>query len=147
MVSNAITALGTDAAAIDITGDSLAFTDLTSLFGSFSVYDMTAIIVSPKNVASIISMEQFRKSITIDEKGNIILPFGTKIIKSNQIDDNTIIGIDNRYALEFVTSSELVMESDKLIDRQMEAFTVSCNLVFKKIMAEAVKTLNLNKNV
>ncbi len=145
MVQDAVTTLSSGATPIDIVGDELTFADLTSLFGSFSSYDMTAIIVSPKNVASIISMEQFRKSITIDEKGNIVLPFGTKIIKSSQISDDTIIGIDNRYALEFITSSELVMESDKLIDRQMETFTVSCNLVFKKIMADAVKLLNLNK--
>ena len=38
------------------------------------------------------------------------------------------------------------MESDKLIDRQMDAFSVSCNLVFKKLMADAVKVLNMDKS-
>lgn len=143
MVKSAIGVLKTDAASQSISGTTLAFGDLTALFGSFDSYDMTAIIASPKNVASIISMDQFGESIKVDERGNIILPFGTKLIKSSQIDDKTIIGIDSRYALEFITSSELVMESDKLIDRQMDAFTVSCSLVFKKIMADAVKTLTI----
>lgn len=146
MLYNAIDTLKTGAAISNITGATLAFTDITSLFSNFSSYDMTAMVASPKNVAAIISMEQFRDSITVDERGNIILPFGTKLIKSSQINDDTIIGFDNRYALEFITSSELVMESDKLIDRQMDAFTVSCNLVFNKIMADAVKTLNLSKS-
>lgn len=144
MVKNAITVLKTGADSKSVSGKSIAFTDLTTLFGSFDSYDMTSLIASPKNVAAIISMDQFGESITVDKRGNIVLPFGTKLIKSSQIDDNTIIGLDRRYALEFITSSELVMESDKLIDRQMEAFTVSCNLVFKKIMNEAVKTLSLN---
>lgn len=143
MVKSAIGVLKTDADSQNISGSKLAFGDLTALFGSFDSYDMTALIASPKNVASIIAMDQFGESIKVDERGNVILPFGTKIIKSSQIDDKTIIGIDSRYALEFITSSEIVMEADKLIDRQMDAFTVSCNLVFKKIMADAVKTLTI----
>lgn len=143
MVNSAVTVLKKDSDSQSIAGSALAFGDITSLFGSFDGFDMTAIIASPKNVAAIISMSEFSDAITSDEKGNIILPFGTKLIKSSQIDDNTIIGLDNRYALEFVTSSELVMESDKLIDRQMDAFTVSCNLVFRKLIPEAVKTLAL----
>lgn len=145
MVNSAVTVLKTGADSQTISGSALAFSDITSLFGSFKSYDMTVLVASPKNIASIISMEQFSDALTSDEKGNIVLPFGTKLIKSSQIDDNTIIGIDSRYALEFVTSSELVMESDKLIDRQMDAFTVSCNLVFRKLMADAVKTLSLTK--
>lgn len=69
-----------------------------------------------------------------------------RLIKSNQINDLTVIGIDRQYALEFITSSDLIMESDKLIDRQMDAFSVSCNLVFKKLMADAVKVLNMDKS-
>lgn len=107
---------------------------------------MTDLIVSPKIAAEIISMEQLRDSITVDERGNVILPFGTRLIKSNQINDLTVIGIDRQYALEFITSSDLIMESDKLIDRQMDAFSVSCNLVFKKLMADAVKVLNMDKS-
>lgn len=143
MVNSAVTVLKTDSVSQSIAGGALAFSDITSLFGSFDGFDMTAIIASPKNVAAIISMTEFSDAITSDERGNIILPFGTKLIKSSQIDDDTIIGLDNRYALEFVTSSELVMESDKLIDRQMDAFTVSCNLVFRKLIPDAVKTLTI----
>lgn len=145
IVNSAVTVLKTGAESQTISGSALAFSDITALFGSFNSYDMTALVASPKNIAAIISMEQFSDALTADEKGNIVLPFGTKLIKSSQIDDDTIIGIDSRYALEFVTSSELVMETDKLIDRQMDAFTVSCNLVFRKLMADAVKTLSLAK--
>lgn len=145
MVNNAMGVLKTDADVQTISGSALAFADLTSLFGGFKSYDMTDIIVSPKNAADIISMEQFRKSVTVDDKGYIVLPFGTRLIKSSQIDDNTIIGIDKRYALEFITSSELIMESDKLIDRQMDSFSVSCSLVFRKLIPDAVKVLSLVK--
>lgn len=144
MVKNAVSVLKTGADKKTISGDSLAFSDITSLFGSFNSYDMTAMIASPKNIAAIISMSQFSEALTTDERGNIVLPFGTRLIKSSQIDDDTIIGIDSRYALEFVTSSELIMESDKLIDRQLDAFTVSCSLAFRKLMSDAVITLSLS---
>ena len=105
---------------------------------------MNTIIASPKNAALILSMTQVQDSISTDEKGNIILPFGTVLIKSAQVNDYTIIGFDRNYALEMVTSSELIMETDKLIDRQLDAFTVSMNLGFKSIISDAAKTLNLD---
>lgn len=146
MVKSAVTTLKTGSSISDISGTTLAFSDLTDLFGNFSAFDMTSIVASPKNVAGIIAMDQFSDSVSVDERGNIILPFGTKLIKSSQIDDDTIIGFDKRYAMEFVTSSEVVMESDKLIDRQMDAFTVSCNLAFVKLNNDAVKGINLKKS-
>jgi hypothetical protein len=51
--------------------------------------------------------------------------------------------MDSSYALEYITSSDIIMESDKLIDRQLDAFTVSVNLAFKKVIGDAVKVLTL----
>ena len=140
--SAAVAALKTGAASISTAGE-LSFDDVKKLFSQFSDYSMKSMIVSPKNAAMILSMEQVRDSVTVDENGNVILPFGTKLIKSSQIGDDSVIGFDSSYALEYITSSDLVMETDKLIDRQLDTFTVSVNLAFKKVINDAVKVLKL----
>ena len=140
--SAAVTALKTGAASVSAAGE-LSFDDVTKLFSQFSDYSMKSMIVSPKNAALILSMEQVRDSVTVDENGNVILPFGTKLIKSSQIGDDSVIGFDSSYALEYITSSDLVMETDKLIDRQLDTFTVSVNLAFKKVINDSVKVLKL----
>lgn len=142
LAASAVTTLKTGADSIEKTG-SVSFDGITSLFSQFSDYSMKVMIASPKNAAVILSMEQVRDSVTVDENGNVILPFGTKLIVSAQIDDSTILGMDSSYALEYITSSDIIMESDKLIDRQLDAFTVSVNLAFKKVIGDAVKVLTL----
>ena len=50
---------------------------------------------------------------------------------------------DRDFALEFITSTDLVMETDKLIDRQLDQMTVSVTCGFRKITPEAVKVLTV----
>ena len=78
-----------------------------------------------------------------DEKGRITLPFGSELIKTSAAEDDTIIGIDKNFALEFITSSDLIMETDKLIDRQLDQITVSITCGFRKITPDAVKVLTI----
>ncbi|MGN1481272.1 phage major capsid protein [Porcipelethomonas sp.] len=144
ITASAVSTITTAATSTDIAGTTLAYSDLITLYGQFDSYNMNTIIASPKNAALILSMSQVQDCIAADEKGNIILPFGTVLIKSSQVNDYTILGFDRNYALELVTSSDLVMETDKLIDRQLDAFTVSMNLGFKSIIKDAAKALNLD---
>jgi hypothetical protein len=144
ITSSAVATIKTGAAETDIASTSLAYSDLINLYGQFVNYNMNTIIASPKNAALILSMTQVQDSITVNEKGHIILPFGTVLIKSAQINDYTILGFDRNYALEMITSSDLVMETDKLIDRQLDTFSVTMNLGFKSIITDSAKALNLD---
>ena len=53
----------------------------------------------------------------------------------------TIIGLDRQYALELVRGSEVLVEYDKLIDRQLERAAITSISGFGKIMPEASKVL------
>ena len=136
----------TAATSFDIAGAALAYSDLLTLYGKFSTFGMNTLLASPKNVGTILTMSQVQDCISTDDKGNIVLPFGTTLIKCSQINDNTILGFDKDYALELITSSDLVMETDKLIDRQLDTFSVSMNLGFKNIIGDSIKLLNLDKS-
>lgn len=127
-----------------ITTTQLTYADLALLYGEFGCFSMNALIVSPEVASEIVVMEQL-SDIPIDENGKIVLPFGAELIKTSAADDNKIIGLDRNFALEFITSSDLVMETDKLIDRQLDQISVSINCGFRKLTPDAVKVLTITK--
>lgn len=46
-------------------------------------------------------------------------------------------------ALELIKSSDLVMDTDKIINRQLDSIAVSVNCGFRKLTADAVHTLKI----
>lgn len=127
----------------NITVSSLTYANLAELYGSFDCFDMTTVIANPLSASKIAAMEQLSDSKT-DADGRMILPFGSELIKTSAVGENKIIGIDRNFALEFITSSGLVLETDKLIDRQLDQITVSINCGFRKITPDAVKTITIS---
>lgn len=125
-----------------ITVSSLTYSNLAELYGSFDCFDMTTILANPATASKIVAMEQLSDSIT-NADGQIILPFGSEMVKTSAVGVNTIIGIDKKFALEFITSSGLVLETDKLIDRQLDRITISISCGFRKITPDAVKIIKI----
>lgn len=128
----------------EVSTTELTYADLAELYGKFESFDMTTVIASPALAAKIASMDQLSDS-SADADGRFILPFGSELIKTSAAGADTIIGIDRDYALEFITSTELVMETDKLIDRQLDQMTASITCGFRKITPDAVKVLKITK--
>lgn len=138
----AVSALKTAAASTSVTG-TLAYSDLAGLYGSFSGFDMKAVLASPAVMAEILVMDQMLEASSEDVT-EIRLPFGARLINCKQLDDNTIIGLDTDFALEQIQSSDVVLETDKLIDRQLDCIGVSVNAGFRVLMTGAVKKLALS---
>ena len=128
----------------EVSTTELTYADLAELYGKFESFDMTTVIASPALAAKIAAMDQLSDS-SADADGRFILPFGSELIKTSAAGADTIIGIDRDYALEFITSTELVMETDKLIDRQLDQMTASIPCGFRKITPDAVKVLKITK--
>ena len=51
--------------------------------------------------------------------------------------------LDNRFALEMITTDHELLETDKLIDSQLDVITVSIRAAFRVILSEAVHVLSL----
>jgi hypothetical protein len=128
------------AESIDIAGDELTYSDITSLYGTFKGYDMNIVIVSPDNAGKVLAMPQMMESSS-EKCGEIYFPFGAKMITSTSKSSSTILGMDSRFALETVRSTDIILETDKLIERQFNKITVSINIGFRKIFGDAVKVL------
>ena len=127
--------------ATSVTG--LAYGDLAALYGSFTSFDMKAVLVSPGVMAEILVMDEMLEASSKDVT-EIRLPFGTRLINCKQLDDDTVIGLDTDFALEQIRSSEVVLETDKLIDRQLDCIGVSINVGFRALMSGAVKVLEIS---
>lgn len=103
---------------------------------------MNGIIVSPSSAAEIFAMTQMQEA-AVESNGKAYLPFGAEIIKTSAASDDLIIGLDRNFALELIKSSDLVMDTDKIINRQLDSIAVSVNCGFRKLTAEAVHTLKI----
>ena len=65
------------------------------------------------------------------------------LYKAAQLDDQTIIGLDRDFALEMITATDLILETDKLIESQMDLIAVSIQVGFRTLTSDAVHLLTL----
>lgn len=145
VTSEAIKTLKTNTAIKNISGDTIDFTDLAALYGEFTSFRMKAVLAAPAVMAKILTMPQMLEASSEDVT-EIRLPFGTKLINCQQLDGDSVIGLDTDFALEQIQSSDVVLETDKLISSQLDCIGISVNIGFRTLMTDAVKVLNLKKN-
>ena len=143
IVSKAVNVLITDTSTISIKGSSLAYSDITNLYGSFSDFNMDTVLVAPSVAAEILSFSAM-EDCSFDDDKTVCFPFGTAMISSSQVNSKKIIGLDSKYALEMISSSDIVLETDRMIDKQLDRISVSVCIGFKKLMTDAVKVLTIS---
>lgn len=142
--SKILSTINSNAGSVDASSSTLTYDDLITLYSQFTNYDMNVIIASPKICAEILSISEIKDcccSQTIDN--GIILPFGAKLIKCSSMEDNVIYGLDKNFAIEYVTSTDLYMETDNVINRQLDRLAVSTQYLFRCIETNAMKVLNI----
>lgn len=122
------------------TSGTLTYVDMTTLYGAFRDFDMTAVLASPKLAAQIMAMDQM-KEMASAQPSRILLPFGAQLLKCAGMSDDYLIGLDQKFALEMVTGSDLILETDKLIDSQLDTIAMSIRVGFRVMTADAVHVL------
>ena len=142
IAGKALTVIKNSVTAFNSAGNTIAYADLTALYGKFTDYDLTAVIASPANAAAILSMTQMHDR-TLDENGEVRLPFGAKLIKNASLTDDTVIGIAGDYALAAVSGTDVLLESDRLIDCQLDRIAISVRIGFQPLMAGAAAVLHI----
>jgi hypothetical protein len=144
VVSQAVAVLKTAASgsAISKAGSTLEYSDLAALYGRFTGCDLNTVLASPAVMAEILVMNQMLEASS-KETTEIRLPFGAKLIKCAQLDDRTVLGLDQAFALEQILSSDVVLETGKLIDRQLDCIAISINTGFRPLIDGAVQMLTL----
>ena len=57
--------------------------------------------------------------------GTLSTPLGAKLLRTSAVPAGKLIGLDKNYALEHICGSEVMVEYDKLIDRQIERAAIT----------------------
>lgn len=143
LMQQAITTLTAEAGSSSTkAGSAMAYSDLATLYGKFTTYNMNTLLVSPKVAATILAMTEMEDVVPV-EQAQVRLPFGTVLCKVPQMSDNVIIGLDRNFALEMVTGSNLILETDRLIENQLDLITVSLQCGFRVLMKNAVHKMTV----
>ena len=75
--------------------------------------------------------------------GTLTTPLGAKLLRTSALPAGTLVGLDKNYALEQICASEITVEYDKLIDRQLERAAITSISGFAKLFGEASKVLKV----
>ena len=126
------------------TSGSIVYTDIIDLWSQLSPYQLNTMLASTEAVIKLLSINEMKDSkagLDFHGSGKMITPLGAKLLHIPGITSGRIIGLDKNCALEMVQSGGVIMDHDKLIDRQLERTSISCITGFAKIFPDASKVL------
>ncbi len=140
---------GNDNAAATISAASsgtLSYADLLELYKTLDPYQLNRLVMSPATMLKVMSLDEFKNplsGINFQGTGNPGNPLGAKLLRSSAVEDGKIIGLDANCALEMVVASDVSVDYDKLIDRQLERAVITTTAGFAKIFNGASAVLNI----
>ena len=127
------------------TADTLTYDDLLKLWAEVSPYELNTILAPTALMQKILALDEMKDAsagLNFQGTGKMVTPMGATLIHVPELDSKTIIGLDKNFALEMVQAGEVLVDYDKLIDRQLERATVSCIAGFAKIFNDSAKKLS-----
>ena len=128
------------------TKGTLAYDQLVEFWGQFDPYTMNTILCSTATMTDMLKISELQNPLTglnFQGTGKLSTPLGAQLHRTSAVSDGVIIGLDNRYALELVRAGDVLVEYDKLIDRQLERAAITSISGFGKICDGASLVLNV----
>ena len=128
------------------TPGTLSYDALLDFWAQFDPYTMNTMLVSNDMMLAMLKLSEFQNpntGLNFQATGKLTTPLGAKLLRSSAVPAGTIIGLDKNYALEQICGSEVVVEYDKLIDRQLERAAITSVSGFAKLFTDAAKVLKV----
>ena len=128
-------------------GKTLSYEALLDFWSRFDPYSMNTLLVSGDMMLAMLKLPEFQNPLTglnFQGTGALTTPLGARLLRSSAMPAGTLIGLDKHYALEQVSGSEILVEYDKLIDRQLERAAITSISGFAKLFPGASKVLSLS---
>ena len=128
------------------TKGTLGYDQMVEFWGQFDPYTMNTILCSTGTMTKMLKIPELQNPATglnFQATGKLTTPLGAQLHKTSAVADGVIIGLDNRYALELVRAGDVLVEYDKLIDRQLERAAITSISGFGKICDGAAAVLNV----
>ena len=128
------------------TAGNLTYDQLVEFWGRFDPYTMNTILCSTGTMTKLLKVPELQNPLTglnFQGTGKLTSPLGAQLHRTSAVADGVIIGLDNRYALEQVRAGDVLVEYDKLIDRQLARAAITSISGFAKICDGAAAVLNV----
>ena len=126
--------VGTDP--ISGTAGTLEYAQLVEFWSLFDPYTMNTLLCNTAGMTDLLKIPEFQNPLTglnFQGTGKLTTPLGARLFRTSAVPANTIIGLDNRYAVEYVKAGDVLVEYDKLIDQQLERAAITAISGFGKI--------------
>ena len=128
------------------TKGTLGYDQMVEFWGQFDPYTMNTMLCSSATMTSMLKIPELQNPMTglnFQGTGKLTTPLGAQLHRTSAVEDGVIIGLDKRYALELVRAGDVLVEYDKLIDRQLERAAITSISGFGKICDGAAAVLNV----
>ena len=128
------------------TKGTLGYDQLVEFWSRFDPYTMNTILCSNTAMTQLLKVPELQNPLTglnFQGTGKLTTPLGAQLHRTSAVAENMFIGLDNRYALELVRAGDVLVEYDKLIDRQLERAAITSISGFCKICDGASAVLNV----
>ncbi len=128
------------------TANTLTYDDLIGLWAQFEPYELNTMLMGKDVMVKMLKLSEFQNPLTglnFQGTGTLSTPLGAQLLHTSAMPAGTVIGLDKRYALEMVCGGDVLIEYDKLIDRQLERAAITTISGFAKIFGDATKVLEL----
>ena len=143
---NAAAAFTVGTSPISGTSGSLGYDQMVEFWGQFDPYTMNTILCSTATMTKMLKIPELQNPMTglnFQGTGSFGTPLGAQLYRTGTVEDDVIIGLDKRYALEQVRAGDVLVEYDKLIDQQLERAAITSISGFAKICDGAACVLNV----
>ena len=128
------------------TSGTLSYAALLDFWAQFDPYTMNTMLVSGEVMLQLLKLTEFQNPLTglnFQGTGTLTTPLGATLLRTSAMPADTLIGLDKNYALEMVSGGEVLVEYDKLIDRQLERAAITSISGFAKLYQGASKVLEI----
>ena len=143
---NGCTSFSVGASPISGTAGTLGYDQLVEFWAQFHPYEMNTMLVNTSTMVRLLQLDELQNPLTglnFQGTGTLTTPLGAKLLRTSALPAGTLVGLDKNYALEQICASEITVEYDKLIDRQLERAAITSISGLAKLFGEASKVLKV----
>jgi len=128
------------------TAGTLSYGALLDFWSQFDPYTMNTMLVSGDVMLNLLKLTEFQNPLTglnFQGTGTLTTPLGATLLRTSAMPAGKLIGLDKNYALEMINGSDVTVEYDKLIDRQLERAAITSISGFAKLFTDASRLLSI----
>ena len=144
--NNAAEALKVGTSPISGSAGTLTYDALLDFWAQFDPYTMNTMLVGGDTMLKLLKLDELQNPLTglnFQGTGTLTTPLGATLLRTSAVPAGKLIGLDKHYALEMVSSGDVLVEYDKLIDRQLERAAITSISGFAKLYQDASKVLTI----